>query len=218
MKLMRKDMSGAAAVVAATLGAAELNLPVRITALAPLAENMVSGSSFRPGDVIRHYGGTTSETSNTDAEGRLVLADAMAYAVRQLKPDVLVDLATLTGANAVALGKRTAALYSESDDLAGVFERAAAEAGEQVWRMPLPADYVEYLGSEIADLYSSPDRGAGSVVAALFLREFTGDLRDRWVHVDFSAPSWVDGPDGELARGATGWGVRTLLRWLATLG
>ncbi|MDG4836538.1 leucyl aminopeptidase family protein [Micromonospora sp. WMMD967] len=217
MKLMRKDMAGAAAVVAATLGAAELRLPVRITTLAPLAENMVSGAAFRPGDVIRHYGGTTSETTNSDAEGRLVLADALAYAVQQLKPDLLVDLATLTGANAVALGKRTGALYSENDQLAADVLAAAEAAGESAWRMPLHNDYAEYLGSEIADLYSAPAQGAGSVLAALYLREFTGELRDRWLHLDMSAPSWADGDHAEVSRGATGWGVRWLLRWLASV-
>ncbi|RKN23832.1 leucyl aminopeptidase family protein [Micromonospora musae] len=217
MKLMRKDMGGAAAVVAATLGAAALRLPVRVTTLAPLAENAVSGSAFRPGDVVRHYGGVTSETTNSDAEGRLVLADAISYAVRELKPDVLVDLATLTGANAVALGKRTAALYSENDELAAGFLAAVDASGEQAWRMPLPSEYVEYLGSEVADLFSAPAQGAGSVLAALYLREFTDDLRDRWVHVDMSAPSWADSDDAELTKGATGWGVRSLLRWLATL-
>ncbi|MEV7227773.1 MULTISPECIES: leucyl aminopeptidase [Polymorphospora] len=215
MKLMRKDMGGAAAVVAAAIGAARLELPVRVTALAPLAENMVSGSAFRPGDVIAHYGGTTSETTNSDAEGRLVLADAIAYAVDRLAPDLIIDLATLTGANAVALGKRTAALYSDSDELAESMVDAAAEAGEFAWRMPLVGDYVEYLGSEIADYYSAPERGAGSVTAALYLREFTGDLHDRWVHIDMSAPSWADSDDRELSKGATGWGVRTLLRWLS---
>ncbi|MFI7248074.1 leucyl aminopeptidase family protein [Micromonospora chalcea] len=217
MKLMRKDMAGAAAVIAATLGAAELGLPVRVTTLAPLAENMVSGSAFRPGDVIRHYGGLTSESTNSDAEGRLVLADAMAYAVRELKPDLLIDLATLTGANAVALGKRHAALYSENDALAGDLLDAITAAGERAWRMPLADDYVEHLASDVADLHSSPAQGAGSVVAALYLREFTGDLRDRWAHLDMSAPSWSDDTHGELVKGATGWGVRGLLRWLATL-
>ncbi|MBF9128627.1 leucyl aminopeptidase family protein [Plantactinospora sp. S1510] len=216
MKLMRKDMGGAAAVIAATVGAAALGLPVRVTALAPLAENMASGSAYRPGDVVRHYGGLTSESTNTDAEGRLVLADALAYAVDRLEPDLLIDLATLTGANSVALGKRTAALYSDNDELADAVLAAAGAAGERAWRMPLPVDYTEYLGSEIADLYSAPTQGAGSVVAALYLREFTGDLRDRWLHLDMSAPSWADGNDGELVKGATGWGVRTLLRWLAT--
>ncbi|MEH1015503.1 leucyl aminopeptidase family protein [Micromonospora sp. CPCC 206060] len=217
LKLMRKDMGGAAAVLATTLGAAALGLPVRITTLAPLAENMVSGAAFRPGDVIRHYGGITSETTNSDAEGRLVLADALAYAVQELSPDYLIDLATLTGANAVALGKRTGALFSENDELAGEMLAAIAEAGEYAWRMPLTADYVEYLGSELADLHSAPTQGAGSTLAALYLREFTGDLRDRWLHIDMSAPSWAEGDHRELARGATGWGVRSLLRWLATL-
>ncbi|GAA4695923.1 leucyl aminopeptidase family protein [Phytohabitans rumicis] len=217
MKLMRKDMGGAATILAATLGAAALRLPVRVTALAPLAENLISGSAYRPGDVIKHYGGLTSESTNSDAEGRLVLADALAYAVERLSPDLLIDLATLTGANAVALGKRTAALYSDSDELAGALLDAAAEAGELAWRMPLHGDYVEYLGSDLADLYSAPDRGAGSVVAALYLREFVGDRRDRWAHMDMSAPSWSDNADGVLAKGATGYGVRTLLRWLAAL-
>ncbi|SCF49294.1 leucyl aminopeptidase [Micromonospora matsumotoense] len=218
MKLMRKDMAGAAAVVAATLGAAALRLPVRVTALTPLAENMVSGAAFRPGDIIRHYDGTTSESTNSDAEGRLVLADALGYAARELRPDLLIDLATLTGANAVALGKRTGALYSENDELAAAVLAAVDDAGEAAWRMPLPADYLEHLGSDLADRHSSPDRGAGSVMAALYLREFTGELRDRWLHIDMSAPSWADGDDAELTRGATGWGVRGLLRWLETLG
>ncbi|WP_446686799.1 leucyl aminopeptidase family protein [Plantactinospora siamensis] len=217
MKLMRKDMGGAAAILAATVGAAALRLPVRITALAPLAENMVSGSAFRPGDVIRHYGGLTSESTNSDAEGRLVLADALSYARERLAPDVLVDLATLTGANAVALGSRTAALYSDNDELATAVLDAAAAAGERAWRMPLPDDYLEYLHSDLADLHSSPAAGAGSVTAALYLREFAGELRDRWLHLDMSAPSWAAADSAELTKGATGWGVRTLLRWLAGL-
>jgi leucyl aminopeptidase len=214
MKLMRKDMGGAAAVAAATIAAAALRLPVRVTALAPLAENMVSGTAYRPGDVVRHYGGMTTEVLNTDAEGRLVLADAMAYAVRQLDPDLLVDLATLTGAQGVALGKRTAALYSDSDALAGALTEAASAAGERVWRMPMPDDYREALDSEVADLVNSTQVGAGSVMAAMYLREFAGEFRDRWAHLDMSSPAWADSPDGELAKGATGWGVRTLVRWL----
>jgi leucyl aminopeptidase len=218
MKLMRKDMAGAAAIVAATLGAARLRLPVRVTALAPLAENMPSGSAWRPGDVVRQYGGQTTEVLNTDAEGRVVLADALAYAARRLNPDVLVDLATLTGANAVALGKRTAALYSESDELADQLRAAAAAAGENMWRMPLPDDYLELFASDLADVANvSIDGSAGSVIAALYLREFAGAARHRWAHLDMSAPSWADGADAELAKGATGWGVRTLLRWLETL-
>jgi len=217
MKLMRKDMGGAAAVIAATLGAASLDLPVRVTALAPLAENMVGADAFRPGDVVSHYGGQTSEIHNTDAEGRVVLADVLSYAACRLAPDVLVDLATLTGANAVALGKRTGALYSDNDELAGDLAAAADRAGERVWRMPLHDDYTELLGSEVADLVNSVEEGGGSIMAALYLREFTGTARDRWAHIDMSAPSWADSSSGELVKGATGWGARTLLRWLESL-
>ncbi|WP_432834676.1 leucyl aminopeptidase family protein [Dactylosporangium sp. CA-092794] len=216
MKLMRKDMGGAAAVVGATLAAAALRLPVRITALAPLAENALGADAMRPGDVVTHYGGITSEILNTDAEGRLVLGDAMAYAVRRLRPDVLVDLATLTGAQGVALGKRTAALYSHSDTLAGALAEAAATAGESVWRMPLSEDYAQEIDGELTDLINSTDIGAGSLLAALYLREFTGPLRASWAHFDMSSPAWSDSNDGELTKGATGWGVRTLIRWLET--
>jgi leucyl aminopeptidase len=214
MKLMKKDMGGAAAVIAATLAAADLGLPVRVTALAPLAENAVSGSAYRPGDVITHYDGTTSESTNSDAEGRLVLADALGYAVANLAPDVVIDLATLTGANMVALGKGMAALYSHDDDLAAALVRAGAAAGERMWRMPLPDDYAEYLRSDIADRHSSPAQGAGSVVAALYLRDFLGDKAGSWAHLDMSAPSWSDKTAGDLVKGATGWGVRTLVRYL----
>jgi leucyl aminopeptidase len=215
MKLMKKDMGGAAAIVAATLAAADLGLPVRVTALAPLAENAVSGSAYRPGDVITHYDGTTSESTNSDAEGRLVLADALGYAVAHLDPDVVIDLATLTGANSVALGKRTAALYSHDDGLAAALIAAGHAAGEQMWRMPLPEDYVEYLRSDIADRHSSPSRGAGSVVAALYLQEFLGDKVNSWAHLDMSAPTWAEQSEGDLTKGATGWGARTLIRYLA---
>jgi leucyl aminopeptidase len=217
MLLMRKDMAGAAAVVAATLGAAALGLRVRVTALAPLAENMMGGDAFRPGDVVRHYGGTTSEIHNTDAEGRLVLADALAYAARRLRPDVLVDLATLTGASRVALGTRTAALYTDNDELAAALSAAAAQTGERVWRLPLVEEYLEYLRSDVADYNHAPETSPKSVLAALYLREFAGRARPNWAHLDMSAPSWSDRADQELVKGATGWGVRTLLRWLTGL-
>ena len=218
MKLMRKDMGGAAAVCAAVLGAADLEIPVRVTALAPLAENMVSGSAMRPGDVIRHYGGATTEVLDTDAEGRLVLADALAYGAKRYKPDYLVDLATLTGAQHIALGKRTAALFSDNRSLADALQAAGDEAGEPVWPLPMPDDYLGLLRSDVADLANigQPSQ-AGAVVAALFLREFAGDRRDRWAHIDMSAPSWTDRNDGPLVKGATGWGVRILLRWLQSL-
>ncbi|MFC7528049.1 leucyl aminopeptidase family protein [Actinoplanes sp. GCM10030250] len=215
MKLMKKDMGGAAAVVAATLGAADLGLPVRVTALTPLAENAVSGSAFRPGDVITHYDGSTSENTNSDAEGRIVLADALAYAAEQLAPDLVLNLATLTGANSVALGKRTAALYSPDDDLAKALTEAGEAAGERMWRLPLAEDYAENLRSDIADRISAPP-GPGSVMAALFLRDFFGDTR--WAHLDMSAPSWAEADDLDLTKGATGWGARMLLYYLASLG
>ena len=218
MRLMRKDMAGAAAVASAVLGAADLDLRVRVTALAPLAENMISGSATRPGDVVRHYGGLTTEVQNTDAEGRVVLGDALAYAARRLRPDLLVDLATLTGASHVALGKRTAALFTHDDALASALCNAGADVGEPLWRMPLADEYQSLLASDVADLTNAPAPGqAGAVTAALYLREFTGDLRHRWAHIDMSAPSWSDAHDGPLVKGATGWGVRLLLRWLATL-
>jgi leucyl aminopeptidase len=218
MRLMRKDMGGAAAVCGAALAVAGLRLGVRVTALAPLAENMVSGSAMRPGDVIRHYGGLTSEVQNTDAEGRLVLADALAYAVERLAPDVIVDLATLTGASHVALGKRTAALFTQNDELAAGLTEAASAAGERMWRMPLADEYVPLLASDVADLTNAPGAGmAGAVTAALYLREFLGDRVANWAHIDMSAPSWIETNEGELVKGATGWGVRTLVRWLGGL-
>ncbi len=137
MQLMKKDMGGGAAVIGAVLAAAELKLPIKVTVLVPMAENKPSGSAYRPGDVVRHFGGRTSEILNTDAEGRVVLADALAYADKKLAPDLLVDLATLTGAQSVALGKRTAALFSDDDALVAALSDAAEAAGERVWRMPL---------------------------------------------------------------------------------
>ncbi|NUT38124.1 MAG: leucyl aminopeptidase family protein [Hamadaea sp.] len=217
MLLMRKDMGGAAAVAAALLAAADLALPVRVTVLTPLAENMLSGRAWRPGDVIEHYGGKTTEVRSTDAEGRVVLADAMAYAVEQYEPDYLIDLATLTGAARVALGRRIAALFADDDDLAKALTEAAEQAGEAVWRLPLPGDYMSMVTSEIADLYNHTDGGAGTITAALYLREFAGEQRDRWAHIDMSSTSWSDEPERELAKGATGWGVRTLVRFLSSL-
>jgi leucyl aminopeptidase len=218
MQLMRKDMGGAAAVCGAVLAAADLDIPVRVTAIAPLAENMVSGSAFRPGDVVRHYGGRTSEIRNTDAEGRVILADALAYAVKRLRPDVLVDLATLTGASHVALGKHVAALLTHDEDLAKSLTAAGDQVGERMWRLPLADEYAGLLASDVADINNSPGPSdAGVITAALYLREFTGDLRPRWAHVDMSAPSWSDTNEGPLVKGATGWGVRMLVRWLDTL-
>lgn len=214
MRTMHTDMSGGAAVLGAIRRVAELRLPVRVTALVPAAENAFSGAAFRPSDVIRHVGGRTSEIGNTDAEGRLVLADALAYAVQQLRPTVLVDLATLTGAMKVALGLRTAGLFATDDRLARALGRAGDAAGEPVWRMPLHADYAATLRSEIADANNSPGN-PGAITAALFLQPFTGALP--WAHLDIAGPARAAKDDGVLGRGATGFGVRLLVRWLESL-
>jgi leucyl aminopeptidase len=173
---------------------------------------------MRPGDVIRHYGGATTEVLDTDAEGRIVLGDALAYAAKRLRPDHLIDLATLTGASHVALGKQTAALFSEDPVLIDALRAAGEGAGEPVWALPMPDDYVGLLRSEVADLANigQPSQ-AGALVAALFLREFTGDCRQHWAHIDMSAPAWSDREAGPLVKGATGWGVRLLVRFLQTL-
>jgi leucyl aminopeptidase len=164
--------------------------------------------------VITIRGGRTVEVLNTDAEGRLVLADAI-VAAGETKPDVIVDIATLTGAQVVALGETTAAIYSGSDDLAAALTAQGAAAGERMWRMPLVDEYREYLRSDIADRHSSPTKGGGP--AALFLREFVGDRADIWAHIDMAGPAWTDDTELELTKGATGWGTRTLLRYLASL-
>ncbi|MEN3357763.1 MAG: leucyl aminopeptidase [Mycobacteriales bacterium] len=215
MPPMKTDMAGGAVVLATVHAAAELRLPIKVTALVPAAENHVSGSAYRPADVIRHYGGRTSEVLNTDAEGRLVLADALAYAVARLAPDLLVDVATLTGAMKISLGTRTAGLFASDETLAAQLLAAAAEAGEPAWRMPLSDDYEPLLRSEVADAVNAPGRGPGAIIAALFLRPFTGGLP--WAHLDIAGPARSSSDDGETSRGGTGYGVRTLLRWLESL-
>ena len=218
MKTMKTDMAGGAAVIAAMSALAGLRAAVRVTGLVATAENMPSGSAMRPGDVITHFGGRTTEVLNTDAEGRLVLADALAYADTVLEPDVMVDVATLTGAARVALGGTLGALYASDDGLAGALLAAAAEAGEPLWRMPLVDDYGDALDSPVADLANIPHSSrprAGSIDAALFLREFTGGRR--WAHLDIAGAARF-APDGGEAKGATGFGTRLLLRWLCELG
>ncbi|MCP2261881.1 leucyl aminopeptidase [Streptoalloteichus tenebrarius] len=210
MHLMRTDMSGGAAVIAALIAIAELNLPVRVTGLVPCAENHVSGSAYRPGDVVRHYGGTTTEVTNTDAEGRMVMADALAYAVRQLKPSLLVDVATLTGAMKVALGLRTGGLFATEDELAERINEAGRRTGEAWWRMPLLDDHAADVRSDIADVRQCPP-GPGGITAALFLREFTGGLP--WAHLDIAGPARADRVYDEVNPGGTGFAARTLVEF-----
>ena len=217
MVTMKTDMSGGAAVIAALEAVARLQLPVRVTGLVAAAENMISGSATRHSDVIRHYGGRTVEVLNTDAEGRLVLADALAYADAELAPDYMVDLATLTGAMPVALGRKCAGLFANDDRLADALLAASSAAGESMWRMPLIEDYRSDLDSEVADLRNigHGKKQGGAITAALFLREFVG--KRRWAHLDIAGPARADGDDDELTKGGTGYGVRTLLSWLETV-
>ncbi|HEY8374769.1 MAG TPA: leucyl aminopeptidase family protein [Pseudonocardiaceae bacterium] len=208
MHLMRTDMSGGGAVIAAVLTIARLGLPVRVTGLVPCAENHVSGSSYRPGDVVRHFGGTTTEVTNTDAEGRMVLADALAYAVAELEPDVLVDVATLTGAMKVSLGLRTGGLFASDDELAERITEAGRRTGEAWWRMPLLEEHADDVRSEIADVRQCPP-GPGGITAALFLREFTGGLP--WAHLDIAGPARAEKPYAEVNPVGTGFAARTLV-------
>ena len=215
---MRTDMTGAGAVLAAMAACGERGVRVPVTALLPLAENAVSGSAYRPGDVVRHYGGRTTEVVNTDAEGRMVLADALAYADARLDPAMLVDLATLTGAASLGLGRRHGALYSTDDALAAQLLAAGAASGEQLWRMPLVEDYAYGVDSDVADgrqVAADPTLGAGSIVAALFLRPFAGGRR--WAHLDIAGPARADRDEFEITKGATGFGARLLSYWLQTL-
>ncbi|MCD2187203.1 leucyl aminopeptidase family protein [Actinomycetospora soli] len=209
---MRTDCSGGAAVVGALAAVAALDLPVRVTGLVPLAENHVSGSAYRPGDVVRHYDGRTTEVTNTDAEGRMVLADALGYAVATLAPDVVVDVATLTGAMKVALGVRTGGLFATTDDLAAALAEAGAATGEAWWRVPLAAGHDPDVDSQLADVRQAPP-GPGGIVAALFLRRFVGDVP--WAHLDIAGPARCDAPHEEVAKGATGFAARTLVEFCA---
>jgi leucyl aminopeptidase len=208
MHLMRTDMAGGGAVIAALLSIARLGLPLRVTGLVPAAENHVSGSAYRPGDIVRHYDGTTTEVVNTDAEGRMVLADALGYAVRELAPDLIVDAATLTGAMKVSLGMRTGGLFATEDQLADALLAAGERAGERWWRMPLLDHVADEVDSTIADLRQAPP-GPPAISAAQFLRRFTGGLP--WAHLDIAGPARCDKAYDEVAVGATGFAARTMV-------
>ena len=211
MMSMKRDMTGAGVVLAVMGALAAVDCPVRVTGLLPLAENAVDGDALRPGDVIRHYGGRTSEVTNTDAEGRLVLADAMAYAVDTLAPDVLVDVATLTGAMKIALGQRTGGFFATDDGLADLLRTASLAAGEPLWRMPLVDEYEERLSSKVADADNAAG-GPGAITAALFLRHFAGSVP--WAHLDIASVGDSPKDEFEYTQGATGFGARALLHWL----
>ncbi|HEV2346067.1 MAG TPA: leucyl aminopeptidase [Actinocrinis sp.] len=211
MDTMKCDMSGAAAVVQAVVAAAKLGLPVKATAWAALAENMPGGGAIRPSDVLTMYGGKTVEVMNTDAEGRLVLADAIVRAAQD-DPDAIVDVATLTGAQVMSLGHRTAAVMSNDEEFRTQVESAAERAGEDVWPMPLPAYLRKSMDSDVADISNIGERMGGMLVAGLFLKDFVED-GIAWAHLDIAGPAFNSAaPYGYTPKGGTGYAVRTLVQ------
>jgi leucyl aminopeptidase len=212
MLRMKDDMSGAAAVLGIMRALPALKPRVEVHGLIAATENMPSGTAFRPGDVLRAMNGTTIEIGNTDAEGRLTLADVLSYAVQTIKPDEMIDMATLTGACVVALGPLCSGLMSNRQSLANRLLSAAEAAGERVWQLPLLDEYREHLKSDVADLNNVGPRGGGAITAGLFLKEFAGGVP--WAHLDIAGPAFVE-KDGPLtAKGGTGVGVRTILTYL----
>ncbi len=215
---MKTDMAGAAAVMHVVGAMPEIAPKVRVTALLMCAENALSGTSQRPSDVIKHYGGTTVEVINTDAEGRLVLADGLAYADLNLEPDYLVDVATLTGAISLGLGKQYAAIYSRDAALAKKLHEIGEKNGDRVWHMPLVDDYEIALRSSIADLNHTADAvkfSGGSITAALFLEHFVG--KRTWAHLDIAGTARSETDSGESPKGGNGFGVRLLIDWISSL-
>jgi leucyl aminopeptidase len=209
METMKTDMSGAAAVLATLSVLKDLDVKTRVTAYVPMVENMPSGTAIRPGDVLKIRNGKTVEVLNTDAEGRLILADGLALATED-KPDAVVDVATLTGACIVALGEKIAGLMGNRDSWNEQVQAAADAAGEPVWELPLPNDYRKLLDSEVADLRNiSTSSYGGALTAALFLSEFVDGVP--WAHLDIAGPARASSDDGYLVKGGTGFAVRTLV-------
>ncbi|MGH7541188.1 MAG: leucyl aminopeptidase, partial [Gemmatimonadota bacterium] len=212
MEAMKYDMAGAAAVLGILRAAAELDVRPRIVGLVPTTENLPSGTALKPGDVIRGVSGKSIEVVNTDAEGRLILADALSYASR-LGPRAIVDLATLTGGCVVALGQHAIGLLSPSDDLAAALEIAGRACGERAWRLPLWPEYRKQLESDIADLKNTGGRPAAPITAGSFLQAFVDDGVE-WAHLDIAGTAWAEEAAGYQPKGATGIGVRLVLEWL----
>jgi leucyl aminopeptidase len=214
MEEMKFDMCGGAAVIGAFAAIAELRPRVRVVGLVPSTENMPGGSAIKPGDVLKTYGGLSVEVVNTDAEGRLILADALGRA-KEFEPDFTVDLATLTGACVVALGHRASGLFCNDDDFTRRLREAGEAAGERLWPLPLWDEYLEEMKSPVADVKNSGSRFGGAVTAAAFLKKFAGDLN--WAHLDIAGTAW-DTPRNELYEGgASGVGVRMLVRFIEGL-
>jgi leucyl aminopeptidase len=214
MEQMKLDKTGGIAVLAAAKAAAELQLSVNLYALVPSAENMPSGSSYRPGDIVTTYSGKTVEIENTDAEGRMILCDALHYAVEK-DCDVIIDIATLTGACMVALGKHKAGLFSSDETIARQLQKAAQISGESIWALPCGDEYAEDMKSKIADLKNSGGRWGGACTAAAFLRQFTGGKK--WAHLDIAGVDHIEKSTGSVNEGASAFGVRLLTTFLINL-
>lgn len=212
MLSMKCDMAGAATVLGVVKTAAELGLKVNVTAVAPVTENCIGSRSYKLGDVYRSYTGKTVEINNTDAEGRLILADALGYVTKHLNPTFIIDLATLTGGAVVALGEEIAALFSNDETLAKNLVEASVRKDELIWRMPLNPDYKDCLKSDIADLINSGGRNASSMTAALFLQEFVGS--SHWAHLDIAGPAYLSKSKYYHPTKATGFGLRLLIDFL----
>ena len=208
MDRMKDDMAGGAAVACAIRALAELNAPIRVIGIIPIAENMPGGRAIRPGDVLKSASGKTVEVINTDAEGRLILGDALWYA-RQLGATHLVDIATLTGAISVALGRIASGLFGTPAAFVEHVRDVAERAGDRCWPLPLFDEYKDQLRSEIADMINTGGRLGGAITAALFLKEFTGGLP--WIHLDIAGTAWADESKPFMPKGPTGVGVRTLI-------
>jgi leucyl aminopeptidase len=214
MMTMKTDMAGGAAVLATMSVLPTLGIKTKVIGYIPTTENMPGGRAIKPGDVLKARNGKTIEVLNTDAEGRLILADGLSLAA-EAQPDAIIDLATLTGAQVVALGSRIAGLMATNDGLLEQVEVAAERAGEPMWELPLPDIYRKHIDSEVADIKNIGRPGqAGTLIAGLFLREFVGDVP--WVHIDLAGPARCDEDDGYLRKGATGFGVRTLVELLTS--
>jgi leucyl aminopeptidase len=211
MAEMKMDMSGAAAVIGTFEAVSRLKLPVHIVGLIPAVENMPSGSATRPGDIIRHYNGKTSEVDNTDAEGRLILADALGYAAKY-KPAAVIDLATLTGAVVVALGHFATGMMGNNEELMKKLQAAGEKTYERVWPLPLYDEYEKLIKSDVADVKNVGGRWAGSITAAWFLKKFIGDYK--WVHLDIAGTAILEESQEYAPKGGSGVGVRLLTEFL----
>ena len=214
METMKYDMSGAAAVIGAMHTIAAMKPNVEVRAYIPTTENMINGHATRPGDVVKAVNGKTIEILNTDAEGRLILADALSLAERE-GCDIMVDLATLTGACVVALGTHYAGLFTDDDGLAKALQGAGDLSGEQLWRLPLAPEYRDLIKSPIADIKNTGGRWGGAITAALFLKEFVA--KTRWAHLDIAGPAFAEGEEHHVKRGGVGFAVRTLVRFVRSL-